>query len=130
MPIMVITQEKPKRKATGKRYKKSYKKKRRIHESGSAPTLTKLGPKKVDVVRTKGGGKKLRLVAGDEANIYDSKSKKHFKVKIKTILENPANRHFVRRNIMTKGCIIETEKGKARITSRPGQEGAINAVLI
>ncbi|MEK6949175.1 MAG: 30S ribosomal protein S8e, partial [Nanoarchaeota archaeon] len=49
---------------------------------------------------------------------------------IKTISGNPANRHFVRRNIMTKGAIIETEKGKARITSRPGQDGAVNAVLI
>ena len=31
---------------------------------------------------------------------------------------------------MTKGTIIETEKGKAKITSRPGQEGSINAVLV
>ena len=46
------------------------------------------------------------------------------------VVENPANRHFVRRNIMTKGTVIETEKGKARITSRPGQDGTINAVLI
>jgi small subunit ribosomal protein S8e len=127
---MVITQEKSRRKPSGKRYKKSYRKKKRKYEIGRAPTLTKLGPRKVDVVRTKGGGEKHKLVSAEEANIYDPKAKKHFKVKIKTILENPANRHFVRRNIMTKGCIIETEKGKARITSRPGQEGTINAVLI
>jgi len=46
------------------------------------------------------------------------------------VLENPANRHFVRRNILTKGTIIETVKGKAKITGRPGQEGMVNAVLI
>ncbi|MEK6848627.1 MAG: 30S ribosomal protein S8e, partial [Nanoarchaeota archaeon] len=42
----------------------------------------------------------------------------------------PANRHFIRRNIMTKGSVIDTELGKARITSRPGQDGVVNAVLI
>ena len=52
------------------------------------------------------------------------------KLKITAVVENPANRHFVRRNIITKGTVIETEKGKARITSRPGQEGVINAILI
>jgi small subunit ribosomal protein S8e len=31
---------------------------------------------------------------------------------------------------VTKGAIIQTEIGKARVTSRPGQSGAINAVLI
>lgn len=31
---------------------------------------------------------------------------------------------------MNKGAIIETKIGKARITSRPGQSGTINAILI
>ena len=77
-----------------------------------------------------GGNRKTRLLSADKANLFDPKTKKHEQVKIKTILENPANRHFVRRNIMTKGCIVETEKGKAKITSRPGQDGIVNAVLI
>ena len=49
---------------------------------------------------------------------------------LKTVLENPANRHYVRRNIITKGTIVDTEKGKAIITSKPGQEGCINAKLL
>ena len=52
------------------------------------------------------------------------------KVKIKTIIENQANRNFVRRNIMNKGAIIDTEIGKAKITSRPGQDGTVNAILV
>ena len=52
------------------------------------------------------------------------------KLKILNVIENPANPHLVRQNIITKGCIIETEMGKARITSRPGQSGVLNAVLI
>jgi small subunit ribosomal protein S8e len=33
-------------------------------------------------------------------------------------------------NVITKGAIIETEKGLAKVVSRPGQDGVVNAVLI
>ena len=46
------------------------------------------------------------------------------------VVENKANKDFVRMNILTKGAIIETDLGKAKITSRPGQSGSINAILI
>ena len=55
---------------------------------------------------------------------------KYSKLKIEQVLENPANRNFVRRSILTKGTIIKTSKGNARIVSRPGQEGVINAILV
>lgn len=126
---MVITQNKSKRKPTGGRYKKSYRAKRKF-EIGRAPMHTLLGDRSLKVVRTKGGDSKQKLLRSDVANVFDPKSKKYAKVKIKTILENTANRHYVRRNIMTKGTVIDTELGKARITSRPGQEGTINAVLV
>jgi len=31
---------------------------------------------------------------------------------------------------MTKGSVIDTEFGKAVITSRPGQDGVVNAVIV
>ena len=126
---MVITQRKSRRKPTGGRFQKSGRAKRRF-EKGSAPMLTKLGTVKTRNVRTLGGARKERLLRSDVANVYDPKTKKYSKAKIKTILENEANRHYVRRNIMTKGTVIDTDKGKAKITSRPGQEGTINAVLV
>lgn len=125
---MAITQKRPKRKISGGRYR-SWRKKR-AHELGSLPSFTKLGKRNISVVRTIGDNRKRVLLSGDIANVYNPKEKKYEKLKIETILENPANRHFIRRNIMTKGTIIKTEKGKARITNRPGQEGHINAVLI
>ncbi|MFH1511592.1 MAG: 30S ribosomal protein S8e, partial [Candidatus Woesearchaeota archaeon] len=33
-------------------------------------------------------------------------------------------------NIITKGTIVDTDKGKVRITSRPGQDGTLNGVLV
>ncbi|MBW2984573.1 30S ribosomal protein S8e [Candidatus Woesearchaeota archaeon] len=125
---MVVEQSRPKRKETGARYK-AYKK-RRQYELGRLPSLTKVETRRVQIVRTMGGNKKVRLLSTDTANLFDPKAKKYEKVKIKTISDNPANRHFIRRNIITKGCVVETDKGKARITSRPGQDGTVNAVLI
>ena len=77
-----------------------------------------------------GGSKKSRLLSSDIVNVYDPKTKKYEKLKIETVKENPANSNFIRRNIMTKGAIVKTSKGNARITSRPGQEGSINAILV
>jgi small subunit ribosomal protein S8e len=66
----------------------------------------------------------------DKVNLFDPATKKHSIESIKTVTDNPADRHFVRRNIITKGSVIETSKGKARVTNRPGQEGMVTAVLI
>ena len=49
---------------------------------------------------------------------------------IDNVQENQANPHFVRRNTMTKGALIKTEIGTAKMINRPGQEGFINALLV
>ena len=125
---MALTKTRSKRQVSGSRYI-AYRKKR-VYEKRRLPTLTKLGEKKTSTLNTRGGHSKTITLSNNIANIYKPKEKKYVKAKIKAIIDNTANRHFVRRNILTKGAIIETEVGKARVTSRPGQEGAINAVLI
>lgn len=102
----------------------------RIFETGRYPSHTGIGKKVLKHIRTKGGGLKPRLFKAETANVWDTKNKKYIQAKIKIVVDNPANRHFVRRNIITKGSIIETELGKARVTSRPGQHGIVNAVLV
>lgn len=125
---MAYSQLRSKRKKSGSTYKHARKKKQR--ELGRQPALTKIEKEKKRYIRTMGGNRKIRLLAFEIANLYDPKTKTYSKAKIKTTTENPANRHFVRRNIITKGSVIDTDKGKARITSRPGQHGVVNAVLI
>lgn len=125
---MAIDQSRSRLKATGSRYIALRKK--RKSDLGSVPTLTKVGELKTRTERKLGGNKKDRVLDSNIANVLNPKTKKCVKAKILTVAENPANRHFVRRNIMTKGTIITTDKGRAKVTSRPGQEGAINAVLI
>ncbi len=124
---MAIFQDKPKRKATGGRYKIGSLK--RNAQTGRRPALTRIDETKAKRIRTIGGNSKLKLMSSNKVNVLDPKTNKASVTDIKTILENPANRHFIRRNIMSKGAIIETPKGKARITNRPSQEGFVNAVL-
>lgn len=125
---MVVVQSRSKRQASGARYTNTNTK--RKHQIGRKPALTKLDDKeKRKTVRTKGGGQKTKLLNADKINLMDPKTKKSTIEEIESVVENPANRHFVRRNIITKGTIVETKKGKARVTNRPGQDGTLNAVL-
>ncbi len=125
---MAISQHKSNQSPSGAKYKDSRKKKQ--YELGSSPTHTKVGETKGKKSRKMGGSDKRRLLAANTANLLDPQTGKSTKVKILTVVGNPANRYFVRRNIITKGSIINTEKGKAKVTSRPGQEGTVNAVLV
>lgn len=125
---MVVIHGRSKKKQSGSRYV-AYRKKR-LHESGSRPTLTRLGETKKKIVRVTGGASKTRLLVADTVNVYDPKAKKYSQVKIKNIVENPANRNFIRRNIITKGCVVETDMGKVKITSRPGQISSLNGILV
>ena len=125
---MVLNQARSNRKPSGARYK--YQKVRRQHEAGRRPALTRIGAKRNQVVRTIGDNKKVKALTTPTASVFDPKNKKHFSAEIESVQENQANRHFVRRNIITKGAIIQTSKGPARVTSRPGQTGQIQAVLL
>jgi len=117
-----------KRKPTGGR-KRSYRKKRKF-EMGSFPAETLLGEERKKIDRARGGNRKIRLLSVDEVNLSDPKTGKTERVKILRVLKNPANIDYDRRGVLTKGAIIETPAGKAKVTSRPGQDGLANAVLI
>jgi small subunit ribosomal protein S8e len=104
--------------------------KHRKYERGSQATETILSEKKLRVKRTRGANEKLRLLGASYANLTDAKTGKTERVKITQVLGNAANVDLDRRGIITKGAIVETEKGKARVTSRPGQSGVIDAVTV
>lgn len=98
---------------------------------GGEPTLTRLSTKdKIIVERVMGGNVKRRAKTISFAVVVDKKTGNVRKEKILNVLETPANREYARRNIITKGAIILVESGRAVVTSRPGQDGIVNAVLI
>ena len=102
---------------------------KRKSELGRDPAETRLDEKKLRKIRTRGGNEKLRLSTGNKINVTDSNGKTQV-VDILGVIENTANPNYVRRNIITKGAIVETPEGNAKVTSRPGQDGVINGILI
>lgn len=125
---MTIFQGQGKKKPSGGKLRQSRSKRR--YELGREPTLTRIGETSRKVQRGLGGNTKSILMLCSFANVYDPKSKSTKRSKIITVKANPANPHFVQRNILNRGTVISTEAGEARITSRPGQDGVVNAVLL
>lgn len=111
---------------TGRR-RAAHKKKK--YELGGNWIETKIGPANAAEIRMMGGGKKMNLLAAEYANVRDS-SGKIVKTKITGVLEHADNPHFVRRLVITKGCVISTELGRVKVTSRPGQDGVLNGILL
>jgi small subunit ribosomal protein S8e len=124
---MALTQRKSKRKSTGGQYKKLRKKKKRDFGKDFIPV--KIGDKRKKSVRGLARNDKQRLLQVDKANVFDHSGKSKV-VEIVSVEQNPANPHFVRMGIVTKGAVIKTEMGLAKVVSRPGQHGVINAVLV
>ena len=114
------------RKRTGGRLKHASKKKR--HQLGREPTETTVDDPRFRVIDARGTEDKLRALSTNVAHLADGGETTE--VDIEDVVENPANVNYARRNIITKGAIIETSEGRARVTSRPGQVGQVNAVAL
>lgn len=116
------------RKVTGGRRRPAAMKRRT--EIGLAPADTHIGEDRSRIIRTTGGNEKIRALRASYANVTNPANGETKKVRIETVEKNTANPNFVRRNLLTKGAVIKTELGHAKITSRPGQDGIINALLL
>jgi len=113
------------RKRTGGRRRPNHKKKK--HELGNESTETQVGDQKLKFVDSRGNTQKIRAVTTDVASVADGGET--IQATIDNVVENPSNPNYARRNIITKGALLETSEGTARVTSRPGQDGQVNAVL-
>lgn len=125
---MARSQWRSRRKFTGKKYKHFRKKRKRELER---PRIdTEIGTDKKKKQRTMGGNFKLKLFATQFINVTDSSTNKTTKLRILRFESNEASKDLNRRHVLTKGAIVETELGYAKITSRPGQHGLLNGVLV
>ena len=114
------------RRRTGGRLKHASKKKR--HELGREPAETTVGEPKLQVIDARCSADKLRALSTNVAQLADGGETTE--VEIEDVVENPANVNYARRNIITKGAVIRTSDGEARVTSRPGQTGQVSAVAL
>jgi small subunit ribosomal protein S8e len=124
----MLWQGKSVRKVSGGRYHPSRGKRR--HEIGSAQTDTHIGADKRKFSRVRGGNIKVRALRCEVASVCNQKTGETMRATIENVEENASNPNYVRRNLLTKGAIIKTSVGRAKIVSRPGQHGVINAILL
>ncbi len=103
---------------------------RRAFEADDYPFEPVVGETVRSPKRTRGGTLSYGLRSASEANVCDASTGKTVKSKIIRVSANKANREYERRGVITKGAVIETELGSARVTSRPSDDGVVNAVLI
>lgn len=93
------------------------------------PNEALMGEQETATRKTRGNNRKIALKTVSHVNLVlpDTKIKR---TKIIRVLENQTNNDYQRRGVITKGAILETEDGKCKVVSRPGQNGMINAILV
>ena len=102
---------------------------RRKYETDRYPNEAVNGAQVTITRRVRGSNSKTALKSVDFVNLASNNSKVK-KTKILKVLENSTNNDYKRRGIITKGAILETEDGKCRVVSKPGQDGIVNAILV
>jgi len=125
---MALWQGRSKKKNTGGRYR-PFRKKKAYEIAPESQFAVVREESHMKIYRTRGNNMKGRMMTVSFANVYDPKTGKAQKSRILTVKSNPANHNYVQRNILTKGAVVQTEIGLARVTSRPGQDAVVNAVL-
>ena len=101
---------------------------RRKYEMDRFPNEAIIGNQVTVTRKVRGKNIKSAIKTIDSVNLaIDSKIKR---VKIIKVLENATNNDYQRRGIISKGAVLETEAGKCRVVSRPGQDGTVNAILV
>ncbi len=71
---------------------------------------------------------KVKIKRAAYANVV-GKDRKIVKTRIVGRQESH-NPEYVRGNIITKGCVLNTELGKVKVTNRVGQDGVVNGILL
>eukprot|EP00299_Pterocystis_sp_00344_P011312 c5249_g1_i2.p1 GENE.c5249_g1_i2~~c5249_g1_i2.p1 ORF type:complete len:209 (-),score=43.42 c5249_g1_i2:56-682(-) len=96
-----------KRRATGG--KRPIHQKKRKYELGRQAALTKLGPKRVNLVRVRGGNLKHKALRLDTGNFSWGSEVSTHKTRILNVVYNASNNELVRTNTIVKGCIVQID---------------------
>ena len=102
---------------------------RRKYETDRYPNEAVNGAQITVTRRVRGGNRKTALKTIDFVNLATENAKVK-KSKILKVIENSTNNDYQRRGIITKGAILETQEGKCKVVSKPGQNGVVNAVIL
>mmetsp|Transcript_17956 Transcript_17956/g.50636 ORF Transcript_17956/g.50636 Transcript_17956/m.50636 type:complete len:210 (-) Transcript_17956:66-695(-) len=88
--------------------------KKRKFESGRPAAMTRLGAKKVNPVRARGGNLKLRALRLDHGNFSWGSEAISKKTRIVSVVYNATNNELVRTNTLVKNCIVQIDSAPFR----------------
>jgi small subunit ribosomal protein S8e len=96
-----------KRAATGA--KRAQFRKKRKFECGRQGANTKIGPKRIHSVRTRGGNQKFRAIRIETGNFSWASEGVSRKTRINVVVYHPSNNELVRTNTLTKAAIVQID---------------------
>jgi len=96
-----------KRSASGA--KRAYYRKKRAFEKGRQPANTRIGAKRIHLVRTRGGNRKFRALRIDSGNFSWGSEGIARKVRVVAVAFHPSNNELVRTNTLTKSAVIQVD---------------------
>ncbi|KXH51586.1 40S ribosomal protein S8 [Colletotrichum salicis] len=101
-----------KRSASGA--KRAYYRKKRAFEAGRQGANTRIGPKRVHTVRTRGGNHKYRALRLDSGNFAWASEGCTRKTRVIGVAYHPSNNELVRTNTLTKSAVVQIDAAPFR----------------
>ena len=101
-----------KRSASGA--KRAFYRKKRAFEAGRQPAQTRIGPKRIHTVRTRGGNHKYRALRIDSGNFAWASEGTARKTRIIGVVYHPSNNELVRTNTLTKSAVVQIDAAPFR----------------
>ncbi|KIX96183.1 uncharacterized protein Z520_07961 [Fonsecaea multimorphosa CBS 102226] len=101
-----------KRSATGA--KRAYYRKKRAFEKGRQPANTRIGAKRIHLVRTRGGNTKYRALRLESGNFSWGSEGIARKVRVIVVAYHPSNNELVRTNTLTKSAVVQIDAAPFR----------------
>ncbi|KAI4195602.1 MAG: hypothetical protein LQ346_003380 [Caloplaca aetnensis] len=101
-----------KRSATGA--KRAYYRKKRAFEKGRQPANTRIGAKRIHLVRVRGGNTKYRALRLDSGNFSWGSEGIARKVRVISVSFHPSNNELVRTNTLTRSAVVQIDAAPFR----------------
>ncbi|PWY82908.1 ribosomal protein S8e [Aspergillus heteromorphus CBS 117.55] len=101
-----------KRSATGA--KRATYRKKRAFEKGRQPSNTRIGTKRIHLVRTRGGNQKFRALRLESGNFSWGSEGISRKTRVIVVAYHPSNNELVRTNTLTKSAIVQIDAAPFR----------------
>ena len=86
----------------------------RAFEKGRQPANTRIGAKRIHLVRTRGGNQKYRAIRLDSGNFSWGSEGIARKVRVISVSFHPSNNELVRTNTLTKSAVVQVDAAPFR----------------